>query len=128
MERVLLEDRHARTLLMLSYALELGNDQYVWDALPTVLTVRLTGDECARLLGAVLRAVDADQVAAVLQDHIVLAGSPLPVLTAIDEDARWWADLASPAELKAWLAACFVRLPPRDSAEFLDAAMGRAAA
>ena len=57
-----------------------------------------------------------------------LAGSPLPVLVDIDDDARWWADLATLPELKAWVSACFVRLPQRDREEFLAAAMRRAAA
>ena len=128
MQKCLLEERHARVLLMLCHALELGDDHEVWDGLPVVLSARLTGDELVRLLEALLRAVDADQAAAVLQDHMVRVGSPLPVLTDIDHDARWWADLASPGEIKAWLSACYVRLSPRDRAEFLDAATGRAAA
>ena len=55
-------------------------------------------------------------------------GMPVPVLEDIAAEARWWADLAMPEELRAWLAACFVRLPRPDRAAFLAEAGGRHAA
>ena len=50
------------------------------------------------------------------------------ILRRLDLFARSWADTASPAELRAWLTACFLRLPKREQASFLAAAKGRIAA
>jgi hypothetical protein len=125
-----METRHQRACHMLGCTLTLGADAPAWEGLSTVLLARLTPLERSLLLSAVIRAVDAgDALFVIERSHVSrLAGSPLPVLDEIDDDARWWADHASPAELRSWLAACFVRLSPRDRADFLDAAMGRAAA
>jgi len=128
MGHILLEQRHQSALHMLGCALKLGNDPDVWDGLPFVLMVRLTNDERIRLLEAMMFAVEDDQVALTLDHHQKRAGSPLPVLSEVVDDARWWADFASPPELKAWLAACFVRLPYRDQQAFLETAMRRVAA
>lgn len=114
---------------MIGFALTLSNDPEVWDGVSLVLRARLTRDERARLFRAVLTSTHPDDVIAALSDKLpdIMAGPPLPVLDVIDDDARWWADLASLPELKAWLAACFVRLPVRDQQQFLASAMRRAA-
>jgi hypothetical protein len=47
-------------------------------------------------------------------------GAPLPsLMQEIMADARWWAGLASLAELKAYCLACFTRLPETDKRGFL---------
>ena len=95
-----------------------------------VLKLRLTAEERASLLRIFFAAADAHDV----RDHLnealpdYLAGPPLPVLDDIQDDATWWADLATLPELQMWTAACFVRLPASDQASFLNAVSGRAAA
>lgn len=128
MEQFPLDRRHQSALHMLSCALKLGNDPEVWDAVPLVFIARLTNDERVRLLEAAMIAAGDDQIPLNLDRHQDRAGSPLPVLIDVDGDARWWADLASDQELKAWLAACFVRLPSRNQQAFLETAMRRSAA
>lgn len=95
-----------------------------------VLKLRLSRSERARLLSAAIKCAHPDDIKAVLVYALpdMLVGSPMPVLIEIGDDTRWWADLATLPELKAWLAACFVRLPHRDQQEFLSSAMWRVAA
>jgi len=46
-------------------------------------------------------------------------GQPIPMLMSVMWDARWWADWASPAELKAYALACYTCLSAKDQAAFL---------
>ena len=123
------KDQYARASRMLGYALAL-DDAEAWDGLAIVLERWIAPDQRARLFGAVFDATHPDDINLVISDSMVefLAGSPLPVLLDIEDDARWWADLATLPELKAWMSACFVRLPRRDRDEFLAAALRRKAA
>ena len=123
-------DQYARASRMLGYALTLDDDPEIWDGLALVLALELTRSQKARLFEAVFKATHPDDINLVLSDAMIErpAGSPLPVLVEIDDDARWWADLATLPELKAWVSTCFVRLPYRDQREFLAAAMRRTAA
>lgn len=47
-------------------------------------------------------------ICAVIEDG--RAGSPLPVISGIDDDAHWWAGLANTIELEAYLYAISTRL------------------
>lgn len=123
-------NRHERALSSVRYALILQDQPEVWQGLATVLRARLTPYERACLLTSVAAANDTGLLIEVLETIVParLAGAPLPVLFEIEDDARWWADLATPPELKAWLTACFLRLSERDRAAFLTAAKRRVAA
>ena len=123
-------DHHARAARMLSYALTLGEDPEIWSALAVVFEARLTQAERRRVLIAALRSAASDDVYPTLDEFIRddAIGAPLPVLREIADDARWWADLATMPELKAWLTACFVRLPQLERQSFLASAARRAAA
>ena len=124
-----LKDQYARATRMIGFALTLSNDPEVWDGLSLVLSARLTPEERSCLLEAAARSMHPDDVLFTLNNALVefTAGPPLPVLDVIDDDARWWADLATLPEHKAYLAACFVRLPVREQQQFLASAMRRVA-
>ncbi|UNY40272.1 hypothetical protein KLEP181_gp46 [Paracoccus phage vB_PmaP_KLEP18-1] len=51
---------------------------------------------------------------------IVRAGMPTVVHGTIMEQARFWAERAARAELKAYAAACFAQMSDADQAAFLE--------
>ncbi|MBN2629102.1 MAG: hypothetical protein JXR75_01020 [Rhodobacteraceae bacterium] len=53
-------------------------------------------------------------------------GEPRPTLFHVMDDASWWADYATPAELKAYALACFNRLSGADQRAFLAYVQGAA--
>lgn len=61
---------------------------------------------------------DACQIMAAALDDLS-AGMPGAPLFSYTETANWWADLASETELKAYLLACWSRLPAKVQADFL---------
>jgi hypothetical protein len=126
----ILNDNHRRVLGMIRHALTLQDDPDTWIALAYVLECRLTPDERAMLLVAVAKAAETEDALLVMERLSVdlSAGSPLPVFEDPVADARWWASLASPAELRAWLAACFAHLPSHEQQDFVAAASRRMAA
>ena len=63
------------------------------------------------------RAVAEKLAEAILHD--LRSGPPVPPFLDMREDARSWATFASPAELRAYMAACWQRLPDRDRGGFL---------
>ena len=107
MSCITFRDQYARATQMLNHALILEDDPDVWDGLSVILESRLRPSERLRLLEAVIKSLHPDDVLAALAVILpdILAGSPPPVLVEIDDDARWWADLATLPELKAWLSA-----------------------
>lgn len=125
-----LTPRHQSVVAMVGHALTLKDDVDIWCGLALILRTRLSPVERGCLAVAALDAADDEQFWLALEACMSprLAGHPLPPFLDIDADARWWADLASPAELRAWLAACFVRLPSREKTSFLSAAKRRAIA
>jgi hypothetical protein len=91
--------------------------------LAKVLKVQLSPDE--RLLLAVATTISLGHVAAERLAEVVLSGiqngEPMTPFTTLREEARDWAALASLAELRAYLSACWNRLPRAEQDEFLDA-------
>lgn len=47
------------------------------------------------------------------------AGGPLPVFLSAMSDARWWASIAAPHELKAWALASYDAMRPQHQRMFL---------
>lgn len=118
---------HQRALLAVGTALTQHDQKDAWLDLENILRARLTPYERACLLASVAVANEPDLLFDVL-DAVVparLFGVPMPAAFEIEADARWWAEQATPPELKAWITACFVRLPPKDQAGFLAAAARR---
>ena len=115
---------------MIGHALTLHTDTEAWRGLASVLQARLTPFERACLAAVALEAAEDEEVCEILDATVScrFAGTPLPSFLDPAAEARWWADIASPAELKAWLTACFLRLPKRERVGFLAAAKGRIAA
>lgn len=130
MNKSIRPERHDRALAAMGNALVLQRQPGAWCGLETVLRVRLTPYERACLLTSLAAATDTDLLVEVLEAIVQArsAGAPMPVFSAIKEDARWWADIAALPELRAWIAACFNRLPATEQAAFIDAARRRAAA
>lgn len=125
-----LEPRHQSVRDMIGHALTLQTDVTVWDGLGIVLKVRLSPFERGCLAAAALDAADDEEVFAVFETVMSkrLASAPLPPWLDIEGEAREWAGFASLPELRAYLAACFQRLPQRERAAFLSEANRRAAA
>lgn len=125
-----LKSRHQSAVNMVGHALTLENDVDVWCGLGTVLTAQLSPFERGCMAATVLAAADDEQFWQIVEAAVSVrrAGQPLPLFLDIEGEARWWADLASPAELRCWLMACFVRLPERERTSFLASANRRAAA
>lgn len=123
-------ERHRRSIEMIGHALVLQDAAAVWNNLAFVLEQRLTRVERAMLLVAVAKAAETDDAIQVLERLVAdtQIGSPLPVLEEEAADARWWAGLASLPELRAWLAASYAQLPPREQQAFAAAVSRRCAA
>ncbi|HEY9147870.1 MAG TPA: hypothetical protein VIQ22_02575 [Gammaproteobacteria bacterium] len=75
----------------------------------------------ATALCLAIRECEPEDAAPILDAALatMCAGSPPPVFLGIMQDAAWWADLATRAELKAYAFACFSRLSNTDRAAFL---------
>ncbi len=114
---------HRSVIKMVGHALTLEDDVEDWCSLIAILEARLSSSERGCLAATTLAAADDDQFWPIIETAVParLAGQPLPMFLDLDAEARWWADLASPGELRAWLVACFVRLSASEQAAFLEA-------
>lgn len=83
----------------------------------------MTAPEKAEAVLAALDALD-DAELLIVHDHIgnrlILAGSPIPPFTTAAAEAQDWAAWASLAELRAYCAATFLRLPAGEQRDFMD--------
>lgn len=130
MLRSSLEPRHRSVVDMVGHVLTLETDVGAWHGLTTVLQVRLTPYERGSLAAAALDATEDDEMFRIVETVVPtrLAGVPMTPWLDLEGEARWWADHASPRELRAYLATCFVRLPAKEQSTFLSAAQRRVAA
>lgn len=104
--------RHMLVLKGLGGALTLSDDPGTTASLRRLLVLGLAPEERAWLLHVVLDAAEPHDAMQII-DHCLAnreEGPPPPALDAIEDSARWWASLASGPEIRAYLAACFVRL------------------
>jgi hypothetical protein len=86
--------------------------------------------ESARNLQAAIEACDP-AIAAIIMDRELNAlriGEPGAALLTAMDDARSWAEWATPAEHKAYCLTCYNAMPEKDQAGFLFYVKGRAAA
>ena len=99
-----------------------ADDPGGWDAARFVLPARLTPHErMGAMLAALASMPDADRRWAwgfAMGDG---AGAPSPPLFDPMTEALWWAELAEPAELRAYAVACHERMSPADRAAFSQA-------
>jgi len=107
---------------MVGHVLTLETDIKAWRGLSTVLAARLSPFERGSLAAAVLDATEDEEVFEVVETVLPtrLTGAPMTPWLDIEGEARWWADHASERELRAYLSACFVRLPAREQVAFLE--------
>ena len=112
----------ARTLV---YALTVG-DADSFAALSDVIAMRLHREECVGVAWAANKALEADDADRLFD----CAGAGMPGLPMDDkiEEAAFWADMAEPAELRAYCLASFKRMLPQDQADFLTHILERRAA
>lgn len=118
---------HKKAAKLLGYALVLG-DFDGWEAASAIWQARLSAAERAALAWAALRSLDEDDAREVTATVIQDAGSPLPPFFSPMDEAAFWADIASPAELDAYALACVRNMAPDRRAAFLDYVQGRQAA
>jgi hypothetical protein len=119
---------HAAVARDLAYVLTLA-ERDAWRGFATVLRARLSPDERAELARAALEALEwqsLGQIVAALRDDG--AGPPVPAFDDLAEEARQWADWASPAEIRSFAVASFLRMTPGERRDFLAFGRGRAAA
>jgi hypothetical protein len=108
----------------------LETDTDAWRAVTEVLMVRLSPVERAILAVVCLDATDNEEFFDILEALAPsrMAGRPLPALLSVEDEARWWATFAGLTEVRAYLSACFARLPSQERKAFLKAASRRSTA
>ncbi len=123
--REAVELRHHLAAAALVRALTTG-DQKDWDAAAEVWGNRLGKVERLQLLGTAIRAADFNE-ALDLMDEAVRALSPMPgtQFGPLRDCAEQWVAWASAGEVKAYLLACFHKLPEIDQVRFLRALQKR---
>lgn len=102
---------------MLGYTLHLDEPE-AWGGFSTVCRARLTLFERTGLAAAALGSLPAPHAFDVASAALGAAGGPLPAFLGGMDDARFWAGIASPQELKVYALACFEAMAPRDQAAF----------
>ncbi|MEL6642746.1 MAG: hypothetical protein AAFQ79_02325 [Pseudomonadota bacterium] len=122
----LANDQHACVANILQHVLVLDED-WAWVSLPVILASQLSVVERRRLLAATFCSVTELDAHDVIGDLPALncCSYPVPGISHIDADARWWASTATLPEVRAWLAACYARLPACERKEFLASAFRR---
>jgi hypothetical protein len=81
----------------------------------------------AMSLREAIRECDPIVAALILSDELerLRLGAPVPPLMNAMDDARAWADWATPYEVKAFCLACYNAMSPKDQAGFLAYVTGR---
>ena len=98
--------------------------------LACILRARLGPMERLTCASSAMMALDgnaAEELAEAVK-HGLRAGSPVPPFMDVREEARDWAAFASRGELRAYLSACWNRLPDAEQERFLSAVSQRIAA
>lgn len=130
MNDLILKPRHQSVATAIGGALTLESDTTAWRAVTIVITARLTPIERACLAVAALDATGDVEFLEIVETLVPtrMVGRPMPPLAAVEDEARWWARATPLLELRAYLSACFARLPSKERKAFLKAASRRAAA
>lgn len=109
---------HKGAARMLGFALAC-RDFEGWRNFSDFSALALSEAERASLSWAALRSLDAGHAEAVASCILSATGAPLPTFLAPMDDARWWASVASRAELKAYALSAFEALPQSDQRAFI---------
>ena len=93
------------------------------DGLAIILRAHLGPYERLTFASAALLSLDADTAEELAEATLadLREGVPVPPFSTLREEARDWAAFASPGELRAYLGACWNRLPEAERARFLSA-------
>lgn len=121
-------DHIKRVSRSVGYALWLDHTDD-WFGLPVIFRARLDARQRAALAFMALKSLDYDD--ALLTAETALdesAGMPMVPLFGYMDQAVFWADMAAPDELDAYVLAIFKRMAPARQSAFLDYLLGRAAA
>ena len=102
---------------MLGYVLTIGTAK-AWLDFSRVIAARLEDREITGLAFAALTALDPNIRHDTAKAALRAAGAPLPAFLGGMDDARWWASVASSAELKSHALAAFEAMSPSDQAAF----------
>ncbi len=116
-------DRHKRAAKSLGYALTLA-DPMKWAATSIIWEARLEPPERYKLAHSVMLAMLPEDIEALIADVMGAAGYPLPPFLDPLTEAQWWAELANPAERRAYCLASFLAMTKREQRDFLDFAEG----
>ncbi|MEM1149839.1 MAG: hypothetical protein AAGI03_04680 [Pseudomonadota bacterium] len=108
---------HKRLSKVLGYALTLASGKG-WQTFSAIAAAYLSDQERVSLAFAALRSLDPDLAEQTAAAALKAAGSPLPPFLGGLEDARQWASIATPAELKAHGVATHEAMSLRDKAAF----------
>ena len=124
-----LKRRHRSVVNMVGHVLTLKTDVAAWKGLSTLLALRLSPFERGLLAAAALDAAEDEEVFEVVETVLPtrLAGAPMTPWFDIEGEACWWGDHASQRELRAYLSACFIRMPASEQVAFLEDARRAAA-
>ncbi|WP_208353358.1 hypothetical protein [Pseudaestuariivita rosea] len=103
---------------VLGYCLTTG-DFEGWTAFAALAMARLTVEERAALAWAALQSLDTPEQAELVTEAVLTpAGDPLPTFLNPMQDARWWAEMATNTERKAYALAAYEALPFADQMAF----------
>lgn len=91
------------------------------DGAVEILCHRLDPVERGWLLVTAAQAADSANLGALAEAVVAGDGPPIPAFDSVRAEARDWAAWASGPEVRAYLAACWHRLPEEDRAAFLKA-------
>jgi hypothetical protein len=104
---------------MLGFCLTLGTtDGWAWFS--QVATARMTAKERASLAFTTLKSLTRDEAELVASSALGTAGYPLPPFLDSMADARYWASLATKAELKSYALAAYEALPIKEQNAFFQ--------
>ena len=118
-----MKDRHKRAMKALGYALTIADPRH-WALTAVVWEARLEMAERYEMARSLMLAMNPEDSEALFADVLGGAGYPIPPFLDPLDDAQWWADLANPAERRAYCLASFMAMSKREQRDFLDFAKG----
>lgn len=119
------KERHKRAATTLGFTLTL-NDRQAWASAAIVWEARLEPVERYRLARSVMAAMSPEDNEALILEVLGGAGFPIPPFLDALGDARFWAEMASPAERRAYCLAAFQAMPRNEQRQFVEFASGAA--
>lgn len=119
---------HFKAVKTLAYVLKSGTAG-AWHGLVTVLSTRLSKQELKALALVVLEALDRDDASQVAEAVLYGgAGQPQPPLFSYMDQAAFWAEMAEPEEIEAYLIVTYGAMPRSRQVDFLNYVQKRRAA